>query len=78
MCSIIAHGKQQPTYFYYERSGGGRPITKNETTEALEALCATLNFIDCWLKFFHHNSEERYMLYYEAMKKLFKILPTMK
>ena len=35
MCYIIAHDKQQPTYFDYESSGGGRQIPKNETIEAL-------------------------------------------
>ena len=35
MCSIIANYKKQHTYVYDESSGGGRPITKNATTEAL-------------------------------------------
>ena len=34
MCYIIAHDKQQPIYVEDERSDGGRPIAKNETTEA--------------------------------------------
>ena len=55
MCSILAHDKQQPKYFDDEISGGGRPIPKSATIEELEALGATLNFIDCWLKLFHHN-----------------------
>ena len=46
MCSIIAHNKQQHTYADDESSGGGIPIPKNTTTESLEALGATLNFID--------------------------------
>ena len=40
-----------------EISIGDRPIPKNETIEVLEALGATLNFIDCWFKMFHHNYE---------------------
>ena len=35
MCSIIAHNKQQPVYVDNEISGGGKPIPKNTTTEAL-------------------------------------------
>ena len=38
--------KKQPTYEDDESSIKYRPIPKNETTEALEALGATLNFID--------------------------------
>ena len=59
MCSINAHDKQQPTYVDDAGSGGGRAITKNETTSALESLGATLNFIHCWLKLFHNNYEVR-------------------
>ena len=57
---------------------GGRPITKNATTKALKALGDTLNFIDCWLKLFHHDYEVRWKVYNEAMKHLFKQNPTMK
>ena len=36
-----------------------RPIPRNATTEALESLVTTLNFIDIWLKlfdrFFRHS-----------------------
>ena len=55
MCSIIAHDKQQPSYEYKESSILDRPITNNEKIEELEALGSTFNFIDCWLKLFHHN-----------------------
>ena len=55
MCSIISHDKQQPTYVDDESNGGGIPIPKNATKYSLEELCATLNFIYCWLKLFHHN-----------------------
>ena len=57
MCYIISHDKQQPTYVDDEISGGGIPITKNATTESLEALGDILNFIYCWLKLFHRNYE---------------------
>ena len=36
-----------------------RPIPRNATAEALEALVTTLNFIDIWLKLFDHDCEVR-------------------
>ena len=78
MCYIIAHDKKQPIYDDDEISIGGRPIPKNATTEALYALSADLNFIDCCIKPFYHNYEVRWKMYNEAMKKLFKQIPTMK
>ena len=59
MCYKIAHDKQQPRYEDKEKSIGDIPIPKNETTEALEALYVTFNFIDLWLKLFHQNYEVR-------------------
>ena len=76
MCSINSHDKLQPTYVDEASSVGGRSIPKNATTAALEPLCETLNFIDFWLKLFHNNYEVRSKLYHEAMKKLFKKIPT--
>ena len=78
MCYKIAHDKQQPRYEDKKNSIGDIPIPKNETTEALEALYVTFNFIDLWLKLFHQNYEVRWKMYNEAMKKLFKQIPTMK
>ena len=45
MCSIVAHDKKQPSCEYYESNIGDRIIHKHVTTEALEALSATPNFI---------------------------------
>ena len=42
-------------YEYYESSLGDRSIPKNPTTESLEALVATLNFIEIWLKLLEDN-----------------------
>ena len=78
MCSIIAHDKQQHLYEDEERIIVYRPIPKNPKTEALEALFDTLNFIDFWIKLFHHNYEVRCKMYDKAMKNLFKKIPTMK
>ena len=78
MCSITANDKVQPTYFDDASSVVSRAISKNATTSALESLGATLNFINCWLKLFHNNYEVRSKMYHEAMKKLFKQIPTKK
>ena len=78
MCSIISHDKQQPIYVDDEISSEGRPIPKNATTEALESLGATLNCIYFWLKLFHRSYGFGCKMYNEAMKKLFKQIPTMK
>ena len=72
ICSIISHAKEQPFYEDEERSIGDRPIPKNETTEALESLGATLNFIDFWIKLFHHNYEIRWKMYNKDMKCFFR------
>ena len=55
MCSITEHYKQNSTYVDDSISGGGRAITKNATTAALESLIATLNLIDFWINHCNHN-----------------------
>ena len=57
---------------------GNRPITKNSTTEALEALAATLNFIDVWLRLLDQNGEVRCGMNNRAMKNIFQTIPTIK
>ena len=52
-----------------------RLIPKNETTEALEALCTTLNFIDIWLKLLEENYDAIRVAYITAMKYMFKEIP---
>ena len=59
MCSITAHDKLQPKYVDHVSSFGGLSIPKNETTAALESLGVIFNFINCWLKVFHNNTEVR-------------------
>ena len=54
------------------------PIPKNASTEALEALCVTLNFINCWIKQFDHNYEVRFGMYNKAMRKMFQKIATIK
>ena len=78
MYSITAHDKQQPTYVDDASSGSGRVIPKNAITSELQALGATLKFIDCWLKHFQHNYQLRLITYLGSMIKLFKQIPNMK
>ena len=42
------------------------------TTEALESLGSTIDFIGCWLKALEHNFIERYNLYTHNMDLLFQ------
>ena len=65
MCSIVSHDKKS-SYEDEEISIGDMPIHKNSTTEALEALGATLNFIDIWLQLLDQNFDVRH----EGYKKL--------
>ena len=67
MCSITAHDKLIPTYIDDATSGDGRAIPDNSTKAALESLGATLNFIYCWLKHFHHNYQVIWKMYNEAV-----------
>ena len=76
MCSIIAHDKKQPLYEDKENSIGDIPIPKNATTEALEALGATINFIDCCIKLFEFNYVVICVMYEKAMKNMFQNIPT--
>ena len=46
MCPLVAHVNFQLDYKYDKISIGDRSIPDNATTKALEALCATINFID--------------------------------
>ena len=45
------------------------------TTESLEALGDTLNFIDIWLKLLEDNYEIIYGMYNKVMKEMFKQIP---
>ena len=68
MCSLVAHDKNLPYYEDGEISIGDRVISKHVTTESLEALSATLNFIDIWLKLFEYNDDARRVAYITATK----------
>ena len=47
-------------------------IPKHVTIEVLEALGATLNFIDIWIKLLDNNYDDRRVAYITAMKDMFK------
>ena len=55
LCSLVVHHIIKSAYEDEEISIGDRLISKNVTTEALEALGSALNFIDTWLKFFDES-----------------------
>ena len=68
ICSLVAHDKIQPYYEDDESSIVDRLIPKNETIESLEALGATINVIDIWLKLFEENYDAICVAYITAMK----------
>ena len=55
MCYLVAHDKKQPAYEDKEGSIGDSLIPKHVTTELLEALGATLHFIEIWIQRLGHN-----------------------
>ena len=67
---------KKPAYEYEENSIGNRLLPKHVTTEALESLSDTLNFIDIWLKLLDENYDARRVDYITAMKEMFKQIPT--
>ena len=75
MCYLVAHDRLQLDYKYDESSIGDRVIPDNATTKALEALGATINFIDIWLKLFLGNFNARCDAYINAMKDMFNKIP---
>ena len=71
MCSIDAHNKQQPSSVDDGSSGDDNALLSNLTTEELVLLSATIDFFDCWLKWFDKNNLQQYNMYIETMKCLF-------
>ena len=68
MCYLVAYDTKLPGYEDDEINIGDMLITKNVTTEALEELGATLNFIDIWLKLLDENYDARHVAYITVMK----------
>ena len=72
MCSIDAHDKYHTSYVDDGSSGGDNVLQSNSTTQSLVSLSATINFIDCWLKFLEIVSLERSNMYFETMECMFQ------
>ena len=72
MCSLVVHDKKLPAYEDDERSIGYIPIPKHVTTEVLEELGATINFIDIWIKLLEDNYDARRVVYITSMKEMSK------
>ena len=68
MCYIDAHAKQQPSHEYDSRISGGKAITSILTTESLDSLGATFDFIFCWVKCFDKNYQAQLNRYIEDMQ----------
>ena len=52
-----------------------RAIPYDATIKTLEALGATINFIDIWLKLLRENFDVGYEAYINAMKVVFRQIP---
>ena len=70
LCYLVVHDKKIPDYDYDKSSIGDRLITKHATTEALEALGDTLNFIYIWLQLLQENYEARRLVYTTSITSL--------
>ena len=75
MCSLVAHDILQLYYKDDESSIGDRAITDDATIKTLEALGATINFIDIWLKLLRESFDARCEAYINAMKLMFTQIP---
>ena len=78
MCSLVANDKTLPSYEDDQIIIVDRPIPKHATTEALEALGDTINFIDIWIKLFEDNYDARRVAYITSIQEMFnKLTQTM-
>ena len=75
MCSLVAHDRLQLYYKDDESSIGDRSIPDDKTVKILEALGATINSIDIWIKFLREHFEARCEAYINAMKVMFRQIP---
>ena len=72
---FICRDRLQIDYKDDEISIGDRKIPNDATIKALEALGATYNFMDIWLKFFRENYCAKSESYINAMKEMFMQIP---
>ena len=72
ICSVDAYEIEHQSYRCDDGSScGGCPLPTTSTNEALESLCATIDFIGYWLKALEHNLLKRCNLYTRYMEELF-------
>ena len=65
----------KPAYEDDESIIGDMLILKHTTTEALEALGATLNFIDKWIELIEDKYDKRCVAYSNPIKYIIKQIP---
>ena len=70
MCSLLAHDRLQPDYEDDVSSIDDIAIPNDATIKTLEALGATFNFIDVWLKLLRENYCARSESHINAMKEM--------
>ena len=75
MCSLVAHYRLQPDYEDDVISIGDIAIANDTTITTLEALGATFNFIETWLKLLGENYLAHSESYINAMKEMFMQIP---
>ena len=75
MCSLVDHDRLQPDYEDDVSSIGDRAIPNDATIKILEALGATFNFIDIWLKLLRGNYCARSESCINAIKEVFMKIP---
>ena len=71
MCYLFAHDRLQPDDEYDEINIGDREIPNDATIKKLEALGATFNLIDIWLKLLRENYCAQSESYINAMQEMF-------
>ena len=75
MCSLVAHDGLKQDYEDDVSSIDDRAIPNDATIKTLEALGATFNFIDIWLKLPRGNNCARSDSFTNAMKDMFIQIP---
>ena len=75
MCSLVSHDRLQIYYKDDEIIIGDSAIPDDATIKTFEALGATINFIDIWLKLPRETFDARCEAYINAMKLMFMQIP---
>ena len=75
MCSLVSNDRLQLDYKYNESSIVDRAIHDYSKIKILQALVATINFIDIWLKLLCEKFDARSEAYINAMKVMLMQIP---